>query len=87
VYFLSFQTTSLRCNYLTALTVGLQMPYKRVSLSIGALSGKLEGVRLAGLLREKKKYIWVPFLDPEDIKILSLGAIWNFNEGIGLSRV
>jgi hypothetical protein len=33
---------------------------------------------LPGLLREKKKYIWVPFLDPEDIKILSLGATWNF---------
>jgi hypothetical protein len=27
--------------------------------------------------RKKKKYIWVPFLDPEDIRILSPGAIWN----------
>jgi hypothetical protein len=26
-------------------------------------------------LREKKKYIWVRFLDPEGIKILSLGVI------------
>jgi len=24
-------------------------------------------------------------LDPEDIKILSLGAIWNFGKGTGLS--
>ena len=55
MYFLSFQTTSLRFHYLTALTMGLQMPYKRVSLSIGALSGKLEGVRLLGFLREEKK--------------------------------
>ena len=54
------------------------MPRKRVSLSIGALLGNLDGVRLAGLMREKKKYIWVPFLDPEGIMILSLGAIWNF---------
>jgi len=47
------------------------------SLCIGALLGNLEGVHLPGLLREK--YIWVPFLDPEAIKILSLGATWNFN--------
>jgi hypothetical protein len=45
------------------------MPCRRISLSIGALLGNLEGVRLPGLLREKKKYIWVHFLDPEDIKI------------------
>ena len=50
------------------------MPCKGVSLSIGSLLGNLEGVRLSGFLREKK-YIWVPFLDPENIKILSLGAI------------
>jgi len=24
-------------------------------------------------------------LEPEDIKILSLGAIWNFGKGTGLS--
>jgi len=46
----------------------MQMPCKRVSLSIGVL----EGFCLPGFLR-KKKYIWVHFLDPEDIKILSLG--------------
>jgi len=27
--------------------------------------------------------MWVPFLDPEGIKILSLGAIWNFGKGTG----
>jgi hypothetical protein len=32
---------------------------------------------MPGLLREKKKCIWIPFLEPEDIKILSLGDIWN----------
>jgi len=29
---------------------------------------------LLGLLREKKQYFWASFLDPEVIKILSLGA-------------
>jgi hypothetical protein len=49
------------------------MPCKRVSLSIETLLGKLERVRFPGFLRESEKYIWVPSLDPEDIKILSLG--------------
>jgi len=40
---------------------------------------------LPGLFERKGKYIWVPFLDPEEIKILSLGAIWNFGKGTGLS--
>jgi hypothetical protein len=61
------------------------MPCKRVSLSIETLLGNLEGVRLPGFLRKKKNYIWVPFFDPEDITILSLGAIWNFGKGTGLS--
>jgi hypothetical protein len=52
------------------------MPCKQVSLSIRALLGTFE---------KKKKYIWVPFLDPEDIKVLSLGAIWNYNKGTGFS--
>ena len=55
----------------------MQVPCKRVSLSIGTLLGNLEAVCLPGFLTEKKKYIWVPFLDPEDIKILSQGAFWN----------
>jgi hypothetical protein len=38
-----------------------------------------------GSFERKEKYIWVPFLDPEAIKILSLGAIWNFSKGTGLS--
>jgi len=49
----------------------MQVPCKGASLSIGTLLGNLEGVHLPGFLREKKKRIWVPFLDPEDIKILS----------------
>jgi len=48
------------------------MPRKRLSLSIGAPLGNLEGVRLQRLFERIGKYIWVPFLDPEDIKILSL---------------
>jgi hypothetical protein len=46
------------------------MPCKRVSLSIGAPLGNLEGIRLPGLFEEKGQHIWVPFLDSEDIKIL-----------------
>jgi hypothetical protein len=56
---------------------------KQASLSIGALLGDLEGVRLPGLLREK--YIRAPLLDPKAIKILSLGVIWKFSKGTGLS--
>ena len=55
------------------------MSCKRASLSIGALLENLEEVRLVGLLRGKKVF-WVPFLDPEVIQILSLGAIWNFGK-------
>ena len=54
------------------------MPCKRASVTIGALLGNLEGGSFAGTLERKQNYIWVPFLDPEAIKILSLGAIWNF---------
>ena len=32
-------------------------PCKRAALSIGALLGNLEGVRLLGLLREKENHI------------------------------
>jgi len=41
--------------------------------------GNLKGIRLEGRFESKGKYIWVPFLDREDIKILSLGVIWNFS--------
>jgi hypothetical protein len=61
----------------------VKMLCKRVSLPIGALLGKLDFV-CRQLLREKKKYIWVPFSDPEGIKILSLGAILNFIKATGL---
>jgi len=59
----------------------VKMPCKHVSLSIGALLANLEGIRLPGLFERKGWYIWVLFLDPEDIKILSLGAFWNFGKG------
>jgi hypothetical protein len=45
----------------------------------------LEGICLLGLLERTGEYIWFPFLDPDDIMILSLGAIWNFGKGTGLS--
>ena len=56
------------------------MPWKGESLSIGALLGNLEGIRMPGLSERR-----VPFLDPEDIEIFSLGAIWNLGKGTGLS--
>jgi hypothetical protein len=79
------------CSFLRAFEIkryikrAVKMPYKRVFLSIGAPLGNLEGIRLPGLLEKRGWYIWVPFLDPEDIKILSLEAICNFGKGTGLS--
>ena len=49
--------------------------------------GESEGGSFAVTFERKEKHIWVPFLDPEDIKILSLGAIGNFGKGTGLSGV
>ena len=73
--------------------------------------GKLGGGSLAGTFESNEKYIWVPFLDqevikilfqsevlaslrhtylgsffldPEDIRNLSIGATWNFAKGTGL---
>ena len=63
------------------------MSCKQVSLSIGALLGHLDGVCLPELMTEKKKYIWVPFLYPEDIKFWILGTILKTSKGTGLSWV
>jgi len=61
------------------------MPWKRVSILLGAPLGNLEGIRLSWLF-EKRRIIYPPrFLYPEDIKILSLGTIWIFGKGTGLS--
>ena len=59
------------------------MPCKWVSLSIGAPLGNLEGDCLPQLSERKGNYIWVAFLDPEDIKILCLGTIRNLVNGQG----
>ena len=47
--------------------------------------GEPGGDSFAGNFERKENYTWVLFLDPEDIKILSLGAIWSFGKGTGLS--
>jgi hypothetical protein len=79
------------CSFLRAFEIQryvkrhLKMHCKRVSLSTGALLVNLEEIRLPGRIERKGKYIWVPFLAPEDIKVLRLGAIWNFGKGTGLS--
>jgi len=57
-----------------------------ISLHRGPV-GEPGGGSFAGIFERKEKYIWVPFLGSEDIKILSLGAIWNFNKGTVLSSV
>ena len=51
----------------------------------------VEGETLAPILCECKalaslRHVYLGFflLDPEDIKSLSLGAIWNFSKGTGL---
>jgi hypothetical protein len=46
--------------------------------------GEPGGDSLDGTFERKELYIWVPLLDPEDIKILILEAIWNFFKGTGL---
>jgi len=52
---------------------------------MGVLLRKLEGGSFAGTFERKRRCISeFLFLDPEDIKILSLGAIWNFGKGTGL---
>jgi len=55
-----------------------------ISLHRGPI-GEPGGDSLAGTFERKGEYIWVPFLDTEDNNILSLGAIWNFGKGTGLS--
>jgi hypothetical protein len=71
-------------RYVKEMSREIKLSCKRVSLSIGAPLRNLEGIRLPGLSEKKGRYIWVPFLDTEDIKILSPGANWNFGEGTEL---
>jgi len=59
------------------------MPCKRASLFTGPLLGNLEGGSFPRTFEGKEKYIWVPFLNPEAIKILILEAISNFKKGTG----
>ena len=52
--------------------------------------GELGGVSFTGTLGEGKKkkenaYLGSFFMEPEDNENLSLGAIWNFSKGTGLS--
>jgi len=63
----------------------VKMPCNRVSLFTGASLGNLKGIRLPGLSERKGWFMWVPFLGPDDIKVLSHGAIWYFGKGTGLS--
>jgi hypothetical protein len=40
--------------------------------------GEHGGGLFARMFERKGEYFWVPFLEPEDIQILSLGVILNF---------
>ena len=55
-----------------------------ISLHRGPV-GEPGGGSFAGTFERKEKYIGVPFLDPEVIKMLSLVVICNFGKGTGLS--
>ena len=48
-------------------------PDTGISLRGGPV-GEPGGGSFAGTFERKGKYIWVPFLDPENIQILSLGG-------------
>ena len=51
----------------------------------GGPLGEPGGGSFAGTFERQERYIWVPLLDPEAINVLSMGAIWNFGKGTGLS--
>jgi hypothetical protein len=54
-----------------------------ISLDRGPV-GEPGGDLLAWTLERTGEYIWVPFLDPADIRILRLEVIWKFGKGTGL---
>jgi hypothetical protein len=60
----------------------VKMPIAGITFHRGPV-GEPGGDSLPGLFKRKGKYIWVPFLDPEDIKILSLGPSGTFVKGQG----
>jgi hypothetical protein len=56
-----------------------------MGISIGGPVGETGGSSFTRTFERKENYIWVPFLDPERIQILSVGAIWKFGKGAGLT--
>jgi len=54
------------------------------TLRSDSFSGQTEGGLLSGTFECNEKYIWVPFLEEEVNKVLSLEAIWNFSNGVGI---
>jgi len=84
----------MMCYYLNVHFQGqrVNVLWKRATLSIEAPPlGNLEGVlyrdfliyRWMSLEMVRLLLIWAPSLDPDYVRSLSLGAIWNFCEGPG----
>ena len=57
--------------------------WKQATLSVGAPLGNLEGGSFTGGLWHTVIFRLL-FLDPEDVRSLSLGTIWNFSRGLSL---
>ena len=64
--------------------------WKRATLSIGDPVGEPEGGSFTGTFERNRKegsvneaslikLIWAPFFDPDYVRSLSLGAVWNFS--------
>jgi hypothetical protein len=56
---------------------------RQIEIRDRATSSSEGGDSLAKTFERKRQYIWVPFLDPEDIKILSLGPSGTLVKGQG----
>ena len=57
-----------------------------ISLHRGPI-GEPVGYSLPGAFETKSLYIWIPYLDPEDIKILSLGPSGILEKGQGFPEL
>jgi hypothetical protein len=64
----------------------VKMPCKRVSLSLGAPLGNLEGIRLPGFFEEKRLVYLGSLLGSIGYYEFKSGGVLNFGKGTGLSE-